>query len=163
MTRIAFQDLYAEPYTHCYGCGRDNPHGHQLKSYWDIPFLQTIAHICPAPHFTGGVPDHLYGGLIASLLDCHGTASAAAFKSHAVGIAFDGNESLVRCVTGNLNIQFIRPVPINTDLVLTGRLLKIEDRKIQVLLSLSANHVECAQAEMLAIQIKQPLNSEAVR
>ncbi|GAA5558297.1 hypothetical protein Asch01_03053 [Acinetobacter schindleri] len=42
MTRIAFQDLYAEPYTHCYGCGRDNPHGHQLKSYWDVPFVQTI-------------------------------------------------------------------------------------------------------------------------
>ncbi|WP_264821571.1 hypothetical protein [Acinetobacter schindleri] len=36
MTRIAFQDLYAEPYTHCYGCGRENPHGHQLKSYWDV-------------------------------------------------------------------------------------------------------------------------------
>ena len=26
MTRIAFQDLYAEAYTHCYGCGPNNPH-----------------------------------------------------------------------------------------------------------------------------------------
>lgn len=154
MTRIAFQDLYAEPYTHCYGCGRDNPHGHQLKSYWDVPFVQTIAHICPASHYTGGVPDHLYGGLIASLLDCHGTASAAAFKSHAAGIAFDSSEALIRFVTGSLNIQFIRPVPVNTELVLTGRLLKIEGRKIQIVLSLSANQIECAKAEMLAIQIK---------
>ncbi|MHA5058093.1 PaaI family thioesterase [Acinetobacter schindleri] len=103
----------------------------------------------------------MYGGLIASLLDCHGTASAAAFKSHAAGIAFDGGEALIRCVTGSLNIQFIRPVPVNTELVLTGRLLKIEGRKIQIVLSLSANHIECAQAEMLAIQIKQLLNSEA--
>ncbi|ATO18725.1 thioesterase [Acinetobacter sp. LoGeW2-3] len=156
MTRIAFQDLYAEAYTHCYGCGRNNPHGYQLKSYWDIPSVQTIAHIRPEFHYTGGVPDHLYGGLIASLLDCHGTASAAAFKSHVLGIVFDGSENLVRCVTGSLNIQFIRPVPVNTELVLTGRLLKIEDRKIQVTLSLSANNIECAKAEMLAIQIKSP-------
>ena len=154
ITKTAFQDRSAEAYTHCYGCGRNNPQGHQLKSYWDIPAEQTIAYICPAPHYTGGVPDHLYGGLIASLLDCHGTASAAAFKSHALGIALDGSETLVRCVTASLNIQFIRPVPVNTDLVLTGRLLKIEERKILVSLSLSAHETECATAEMLAIQMK---------
>lgn len=154
MEKIAFQDLYAEPYTHCFGCGRNNPLGHQLKSYWDEFPVRTIAHIQPAAYYTGGVPDHLYGGLIGSLLDCHGTATAAAFKSHALGIKFDGNENLVRCVTGNLNIQFIRPVPVDTEITLTGELMKIEDRKIWIALSLSANEIECAKAEMLAIQMK---------
>ena len=31
----AFQDYYPDDLSHCYGCGRLNEHGHQLKSYWD--------------------------------------------------------------------------------------------------------------------------------
>ena len=31
----AFQDTYADKYSHCYGCSKLNPHGHQLKSHWD--------------------------------------------------------------------------------------------------------------------------------
>ncbi len=32
---LAFQDSYPERFSHCFGCGRSNPHGHHLKSYWD--------------------------------------------------------------------------------------------------------------------------------
>lgn len=153
MTKIAFQDLYADAFSHCYGCGKNHATGHQLKSYWHQINTQTIAHIQPASHYTGGVPDHLYGGLIASLLDCHGTASAAAFKSFSLGIAFDGSQSLTRCVTANLNIQFLQPTPKDTELTLLGELISIEDRKIKVALSLSAHNQQCATAEMLAIQL----------
>ena len=73
----AFQDCYADRFSHCYGCGRLNPDGLQLKSYRDGD--DTIARFTPRPEQSGGVPNHVYGGLIASLLDCHGTASAAAF------------------------------------------------------------------------------------
>ena len=31
----AFQDYYHDDYSHCYGCGRLNEHGLQIKSYWD--------------------------------------------------------------------------------------------------------------------------------
>jgi hypothetical protein len=31
----AFQDHYPEEYRKCYGCGPDNEHGLQIKSYWD--------------------------------------------------------------------------------------------------------------------------------
>ena len=31
----AFQDYYPENLAHCYGCGRLNPHGHQIKTFWD--------------------------------------------------------------------------------------------------------------------------------
>jgi len=65
----AFQDFYAEKFSHCYGCGKLNPSGHQLKSYWDGD--ETAARFSPGPQFSGGVPDHVYGGLIASLFDCH--------------------------------------------------------------------------------------------
>ncbi len=80
MSKQAFQDSYPAEFSHCYGCGRDNPHGLQLKSYWNLCAGKehTIAYFTPKAYHTGGVPDNAYGGLIASLLDCHGTASAAA-------------------------------------------------------------------------------------
>jgi acyl-coenzyme A thioesterase PaaI-like protein len=152
--QIAFQDLYDEAFTHCYGCGRNHATGHQLKSYWHADLPETIAHIRPEPHYTGGVPDHLYGGLIASLLDCHGTATAAAFKARSSGMLFDGTSTLSRCVTANLNIQFIQPVPVHVELTLKGSLICIEDRKVKVALCLAAQDKVLATAEMLAIQLK---------
>jgi len=35
MSRKAFQDYYPDNFSHCYGCGKKNEHGHHLKSYWD--------------------------------------------------------------------------------------------------------------------------------
>ncbi|MGB0714100.1 MAG: hypothetical protein ACPGUC_11145, partial [Gammaproteobacteria bacterium] len=62
---IAFQDRYDELHSHCFGCGRNNPQGHHLKSYWSEE--RTIARFTPPQQYTGGVPSHVYGGLIASL------------------------------------------------------------------------------------------------
>ena len=79
----AIQDHYPPEFAHCYGCGPANPHGLHLKSYLDDD--GTVAMITPDPMFSGGVPGNLYGGMIASLLDCHGTASAAGFACRARG------------------------------------------------------------------------------
>lgn len=62
----AFQDLDLEEYSHCFGCGRNNKYGHNLKSFWSDDMNFTVAKITPSNIYTGGVPDHLYGGLIAS-------------------------------------------------------------------------------------------------
>ena len=64
----AFQDYYPENLAHCYGCGRLNPHGHQIKTFWDGD--ETVTRFTPLPHHTA-VPGFTYGGLIASLVDCH--------------------------------------------------------------------------------------------
>ena len=55
----AFQDTYADKYSHCYGCGKLNPHGHQLKSHWDGD--GTVARYTPRPEHSGGVPGHVFG------------------------------------------------------------------------------------------------------
>jgi len=34
MSEKAIQDLYPDELARCYGCGRANAHGLQLKSYW---------------------------------------------------------------------------------------------------------------------------------
>lgn len=151
--QIAFQDLYAEAFSHCYGCGRNNASGHHLKSFWGETKAQTVAHITPSNVYTGGVPDHLYGGLIASLLDCHGTASAAAFLSDSMGLPFDGSQDLKRCVTGSLTLNFLKPTPVDTELTVKGQLVSIQGRKVTVSLGLFAGERQCASGEMLAIQL----------
>ena len=75
MQKKAFQDFYPDDHSHCYGCGRLNALGLQVKSYWDGD--ETVAHFTPQPHHTA-IPGYVYGGLIASLIDCHSTGSAAA-------------------------------------------------------------------------------------
>ena len=152
----AFQDFYAEKYSHCFGCGKNNPNGHQLKSFWDGE--DTIAHFTPSQEFSGGVPNHVYGGMIASLLDCHGTASAAAFAHQSQNRAIGDNGELIRFVTGSLKVDFLRPTPMGKELTIRGRLAKLENRKALIELTLSADGIECAKAEMLAIQFKNVTN-----
>ncbi|WP_337080339.1 PaaI family thioesterase [Acinetobacter pittii] len=155
MHGVAFQDLYPDEYSHCFGCGRNNKHGHHLKSFWGDNMNTSIAKITPSNIYTGGVPDHLYGGLIASLLDCHGAASAAAFKSLSLGNKFDGSEPLARFVTGTLAINFKKPTPTECELTLTAKLISIDNRKVNVELTLAADDMICATGEMLAIQLKE--------
>ena len=151
--RSAFQDCYPERFSHCYGCGKSNPHGHQLKSYWNGE--ETIAHFTVRPEFSGGVPDNVFGGMVASLLDCHGTASAAAFAYRAAGREMGDDGEFMRFVTASLNVDFLRPTPIGVELVIKGRLRGIEGRKVRVALSLSAGSQTCATGEMLAVQFRE--------
>ena len=75
MSENAFQDNYPDELSHCYGCGRLNPDGLQLKSYWDGE--ETVARFRPRSSHMA-IPGYVYGGLLASLIDCHGTGSASA-------------------------------------------------------------------------------------
>src|SRR5690242_4201687 len=73
----AFQDLM--PFNHCWGCGADNPAGLQLKSTWsaDEPGVAIATFRPRAEHMAG--PRHvLNGGIIATLLDCHGVCTSVA-------------------------------------------------------------------------------------
>ncbi|MCB5160738.1 PaaI family thioesterase [Marinomonas algarum] len=155
MSKKAFQDSYSAEFSHCYGCGRDNPHGLQLKSYWlnDEDKTHTIAHFTPKPYHTGGVPNNAYGGLIASLLDCHGTASAAAAAYETQGRKM-GSTPVLRFVTASLSIDFLRPTPIGEELTLCGKVTQLKDRKATITLSLSAGNMLCATGTMTAVRLK---------
>ena len=149
---LAFQDHYPDKFSHCYGCGKSNPHGHHLKSYWDGE--KTIARFTVRPEFSGGVPDHAFGGMVASLLDCHGTASAAAFAYRAAGREMGDEGPFMRFVTASLKVDYLRPTPIGVELVIMGELRGIEGRKVHLALTLSADGQLCARAEMLAVQFR---------
>ncbi|WP_413512916.1 PaaI family thioesterase [Myroides odoratus] len=148
----AIQDLYPENLAHCYGCGNLNPAGHQLKTYVDEQ-EGTVAYFTPKEEYTA-LPGSVYGGLIASLLDCHGTGSAAAFVCLAENIAFE-KPIAVRCVTASLKVDFKALTPMGVPLVLKGKLRSIEGRKVWVDMTLSAGDTLCATAEILAIRLRE--------
>lgn len=152
-TAAAFQDRYPEKFSHCYGCGRSNPHGHHLKSFWDGE--ETVARFTVRPEFSGGVPGHAYGGMVASLLDCHGTASAAAFAYRAAGREMGDGGEFMRFVTASLKVEYLRPTPVGVALEIRGRLESIEGRKVRVSLALLAGGKPCARGEMLAVQFRE--------
>ena len=68
MKERAFQDYYQDHFSHCYGCGRLNEHGLHIKSFWDGE--EAICIFNPKPYHTA-IPGYVYGGLIASIIDCH--------------------------------------------------------------------------------------------
>lgn len=149
----AFQDFYVDNFSHCYGCGKNNPHGHHLKSYWDGD--KTVARFTPRPEHSGGVPNHVYGGLIASLLDCHGAASAAAFACRALNCEIGAADEPIRYVTASLKVEFRRPTPMGTELTIKGKLRSMEGRKTWIDLALYAYGEICATGEMLAIRYNE--------
>ena len=148
----AFQDYYPDDYSHCYGCGRLNEHGHQIKSYWDGN--ESVCRFLPEKHYTGGKKDIIYGGLIASLMDCHGAGTAAAAKVKEQGIEIKKGE-MPRFVTASLKVDYLAPTPVNTELELRGRIKEIAGRKVNVEVNLLAEQKVCARGELLFIQLKE--------
>jgi len=146
----AFQDYYPENYSHCYGCGKSNEHGYHLKSYWDGE--TTIARFTPENYHTGGAPGIVYGGLIASLMDCHGAGSAAAAAFKAEGREM-GTEPAIRFVTASLKVDYLKPTPIGDELVIRGEILEVKGRKVTLDLSLSAKGIVCAIGHMIAVRL----------
>jgi acyl-coenzyme A thioesterase PaaI-like protein len=143
----AFQDCYAGELAHCYGCGSNNEHGHQLKSYWNGD--STIARFTPQAYHTA-IPGYVYGGLIASLIDCHGTGTAAAAVAKAQGRALD-SEPAIRFVTASLKVDYLAPTPIGIELVLHGEVIEIGERKVIVGVSVVADGKSCAKGTVIAV------------
>jgi acyl-coenzyme A thioesterase PaaI-like protein len=151
----AFQDYYPDDAAQCYGCGKLNDHGYQIKSYWDGD--ETVCVFHPKPYHTA-VPGYVYGGLIASVIDCHGTGSAAAAGYKAEGREM-GTSPPLRYVTASLKVDYLRPTPLGPPLELRGKIREVKGRKVVVDVTLSAEGTECARGEVIAVQAPESLFS----
>ena len=152
---LAFQDHYPDDVAHCFGCGRLNPHGHQLKSYWDGE--ETVAQFTPGPHYSA-VPGYVYGGLIASLIDCHGTGTAAAVAARRQGIepwAEPGPVQFPRFVTAALEVTYLAPTPLGPTLTLRGRVVQSTDRKVTTEITLAAGDTVTARSTVVAVRMPE--------
>ncbi len=144
----AFQD--AMPFNHCWGCGADNENGLQLKSHWQGE--RAVAAWQPQAQYMAG-PEHvLNGGIISTLLDCHGVCTAVADGYRQEGRAV-GEGEIIWYVTGSLSVSFLKPTPIDAPVHLEAIVERREGRKTWLQLLLSSQGEARARGELLAIRV----------
>lgn len=142
------QDYYADDFSYCYGCGRLNAKGHHFKTNWDGDRTVTIYQ--PEPEHTA-IPGFVYGGVIASLIDCHGTGSAALALHRKNGHEPGDGKEPPRFVTASLNVNFLRPTPQDVPLKAVGTVEEIHPKKWKVHTEVYANDTLCATGEVVAV------------
>jgi acyl-coenzyme A thioesterase PaaI-like protein len=153
MPEKAFQDEYAPDYAPCYGCGRLNEYGLHIQSRWDGD--GTVCIFRPREYHTA-IPGYVYGGLIASLIDCHSTGTAAAAAARQQGREI-GSDPPLRFVTASLHVDYLKPTPLGVPLEVRGQINEIKGRKVVVTSTLSANGEICARGEVIAVQAPEHL------
>ena len=151
MHQKAFQDYYPDQLSYCYGCGRLNEHGLQIKSYWDGD--ETVSYFQPKPYHMA-LPGYVYGGLIASLIDCHGTGTASAAAYRAEGREMD-TEPALRFVTASLHVDYVRPTPLGKPLEVRAEAKEIKGRKVVVSARVLVDGEVCARGEVVAVQMPE--------
>jgi acyl-coenzyme A thioesterase PaaI-like protein len=153
MDQKAFQDYYPDQLSHCYGCGRLNEHGLKIRSFWDG--REAVAVLEPKPYHIG-IPGYVYGGLIASAIDCHciGTASAAALRAEDRDIE---TSIPLRFVTASLHVDYLKPTPIGVALEVRAQVKQIKGRKVIVAATVSAKDEICAKGEVIAVRMPEQM------
>ncbi|KIL79043.1 PaaI family thioesterase [Bacillus badius] len=144
----AIQDYYPDDFAWCYGCGRLNETGHHFRTGWQGE--KTVTVYTPEKEHTA-VPGFVYGGVIASLIDCHGTGSASLAlhrkNGHHVG---DGSQP-PRFVTASLHVDFMKPTPQGIPLQAVGTIEEIHPKKWKVHIEVFADDMLCARGEVVAV------------
>jgi acyl-coenzyme A thioesterase PaaI-like protein len=146
----AIQDLYPADVSHCYGCGRLNELGHQIKTR--PAGGGTFTEFTPEPFHTA-VPGYAYGGIVASIIDCHSTGSAAIFAMERDGREV-GIDPSPRFVTAHLEVDYLLPTPLGT-MCLTGRSVEITGRKAIVETDVSVGGVVTAKGSAVLVEIPE--------
>lgn len=140
------QDLWPEEGTYCWGCGKNNKHGLQLKSYWEDD--EVVAVWEPEEHHLA-FPGILNGGIIATLIDCHGTGTANAAAHKAAG---DSEQHFMH-VTGGISVKYLRPTPMDKPIKLRARVTEMSENKIRVSCDLYSGDVKCATGEVVTVRV----------
>ena len=144
----AVQDFYPDDFAHCYGCGRLNAEGLHLRTVWDGE--ETVARFTPRPEHMA-MPGFVYGGLIASLIDCHAMGTASAAAERAAGRAI-GEAASPRFVTASLKVDFLKPTPLGPELQIRGRIIERSERKAIISATVTAGGVVTAKGEIVAVR-----------
>jgi acyl-coenzyme A thioesterase PaaI-like protein len=153
----AVQDHYPDDYSHCYGCGRLNTAGHHVRTQWDGE--AGTCTFTPRPEHMA-MPGFVYGGLIASLVDCHAIGTAAAASEHAAGRRI-GEVPAPRFVTAALHVAYLKPTPLGPELQLTARPKEVGARKVILDVTVRAGTEVTATGEVVAVRLPDSMKPRA--
>ena len=143
------QDVW--PDATCYGCGPANSEGLHIKSYWSEDGAEVVCRFEPQPRYNAGFPNVMYGGLVASLIDCHSIWTAIAWTYREEGREH-GSAPSISYVTGTLNVRYLKPTALDRPVVLRARVTELQPRKALVACSLYSGDEETAMGEVTAVR-----------
>lgn len=110
-------DMKKQPNSrYCFVCGMENPYGLKLK-FFETPSGKVIVNTVIPDHFQG-YPGVVHGGIVASLVD------EVLGRVH-MGDDINNSRFLY---TAKLNIQYRKPVPLNSPLRIVGQAVKKKKR-----------------------------------
>lgn len=107
-------ELLGAHYEHCFGCGGGQPHGLHLQARAGEGVGVTAEFTVQAAH--QGAPGLAHGGVLATALD--ETLGSLNWLLRVIA------------VTGRLETDFVRPVPVDTVLFLDAEITAVHGRKI---------------------------------
>lgn len=150
MASTAIQDQLHDNY--CWGCGADNPVGLQLKTYWNGEVA--AADWMPSLDFAAGPRHILNGGIIATLLDCHGvcTAIADAYQREDREI---GQGQDIWHATVSISVSYRRPTPLSGPVQLTAGVPTRANGRTSVDCVLSSGGKERAYATVISTRVPE--------
>ena len=139
------QRQYA-PNSICFGCGPANEKGLKIDSYrtnkgLELKFVPNEEH--------QAFPGMINGGIIGSLMDCHGNWAAAIAL-----MDFNGLDEPPCTVTANYSISLRRPTPSETELHILAEIEDIQEDRAKVKMTLTANEKVCATGSGLFVAVK---------
>lgn len=145
---IAIQDEYPDDFAWCYGCGRLNEDGYHFRTMWQGEETVTISQ--PSEKHKA-LPGFVYGGFIASFVDCHGTGSAALALHRKNGHEPGDGKEPPRFVTASLHVDYLKPTPQNVELKAIGKVEEIHPKKFKVHVEVYAGQEHVAKGEVVAV------------
>lgn len=146
MSEQGVQRTYA-PSSICFGCGPANEKGLQIDSFriengLSMQFVPSDEH--------QAFPGMINGGIIGTLLDCHGNWTAA------IAIMDERGMDEPPCtVTASYSIKLRRPTPLDKVLDITSQVIEIEGDKVNVEMTLEADGKVCATGKGLFVAVQE--------
>ena len=143
---VSVQEKHA-PSSICFGCGPANEKGLRIKSYrcekgLEMEFIPKEEH--------QAFPGMINGGIIGTLLDCHGNWTAS------IALMDQSKEASPPCtVTASYSINLRRPTPLDGIMKVRGEVTEISEDRARVSMTLEVNGNVCASGEGLFIAVKE--------
>ena len=131
----------------CFGCGPANENGLQIDSHRCEEGLEL--RFTPAAHHMA-FPGMINGGIIGTLLDCHGNWCAA------IALMEQNGDTEPPCtVTANYSVQLRRPTPAGVELHIIAKVKEIQEDRATITMEMFAEDKLCAKGEGLFVAVKQ--------
>ena len=146
MGEESVQEQHA-PNSICFGCGPANSDGLRIRSF---PIENGLEMTFQTEDFHQAFPGMINGGIIGTLLDCHGNWTAAMAI-----MANRGEEEPPCTVTARYTVKLRRPTPHGVPLHITSQVESVEGNRAEIRMTLTADGEVCAQGDGLFVAVKE--------